>query len=147
MSQPTFAPVIYRTIPAGATTFGTIADLTVGVHEIWTGRRWTGITSITDDAAVVVNQYTTNAGTAFIGTSDQRVLARLSKTTIATGIATDVGYLPSEITADPVAVSYSKGTGVLIGTYVLGTMDTKIIEVDDTDGVYYSGGFIVDGGT
>lgn len=144
MSQPTFAPVIYRLIPAGTATFGTIAELDKNLHEIWDGMQFVPISDIVDDLAVAVNQYTTNAGTVFVGTATQKVLARSSKTTIAAGMLVDTAYLPSEVTADPVAVSYVKGTAVMNGVMSYGTLDAKKITVNSAARVYWTGGFIVD---
>lgn len=145
MSQPGFAPVIYRTIPAGAATFGVVSELDPILHELWDGMQWVGITSITPTVApVAVNQYVSNVGTVFMGTADHKVLSRESKTAIAIGTAVDVAFLPAEVIPDPTKVSYVKSTAVLTGSYAYGTMTAYDILVNSVPKVYWTGGFIVE---
>jgi hypothetical protein len=144
MSQPGFAPVIYRLIGDTTAVFGTVSQLDKTLHEIWDGFQFVSIADIQPAVGVAVLQYTTNAGTAFIGTATQKVLSKESKTAISTGMAVDVGYLPSEILADPVKVSYAKSLGVVTASYAYGTMDAFLITVGSAARVYWTGGFIVD---
>jgi hypothetical protein len=144
MAQPGFAPVIYRLIGNATPVFGTVAQLDKTLHEIWDGFQFVAISDIQPAAAVAVLQYTTNAGTVFIGTADQKVLSKESKTAISTGMAVDVAYLPAEILADPIKVSYAKSLGVITASYSYGTMDAFAITVGSAAKVYWTGGFIVD---
>jgi hypothetical protein len=145
MSQPVFAPVIYRLIPAGAATFGTVGELDKNLHEIWDGMQFVPISDIVDEVAdVAINQYVANNGAVYIGTATQKVLSRESKTTISAGMLADLGYLPSEVVADPIKVSYQKSTGVIVGSMSYGDMPAKKITVSSAARVYWTGGFIVD---